>query len=372
MKCFAVIGAGFGDEGKGLVVDWLCSKSKNPLVIRFCGGHQAGHQVVTENGHHHVFSNFGSGTFRGAPTYWSEYCTVDPIGIMNELKLLKYNSPLLYINAKCPVTTPFDIRANLNSSKINGHGSCGVGVRTTYKREEDHYSLLFEDLYNPAIFRIKLRSICDYYNDKMQNLSQFMTDVADLRRSQCVRISDSVPLYNIKTIIFEGSQGLLLDQNFGFFPHVTPSNTGTKNILEMGFTPEIFLVTRAYQTRHGNGPMTNEELPHSIMENPHEKNSSSSYQGEFRRTLLDINLLEHGINKDKFIKNDKKKNLVITCLDLVQSDHRLTVDGEIINCFDEKDFISKIDTFLNVKNIYLSRSPIATGIIKHSPNKIRE
>lgn len=77
-----VIGAGFGDEGKGTMVNYLCKQSNKPLVVRFNGGHQMGHGVV-ENDVRHIFSNFGSGTLVGAPTYISEFCTVDPV----ELKM---------------------------------------------------------------------------------------------------------------------------------------------------------------------------------------------------------------------------------------------------------------------------------------------
>ena len=83
----AVIGLGCGDCGKGITTDYLCSQAKNPLVVRFSGGQQAGHTVVY-NGMRHTFSNFGSGTLRGAPTFWSKYCTMDPIGIKNEHSVL--------------------------------------------------------------------------------------------------------------------------------------------------------------------------------------------------------------------------------------------------------------------------------------------
>ena len=74
MKNFVIIGLGFGDEGKGLITDYFCSKLKNPLVIRFSGGHQVGHTVIY-NDIRHMFSNFGSGTLRNIPTYWSKFCT---------------------------------------------------------------------------------------------------------------------------------------------------------------------------------------------------------------------------------------------------------------------------------------------------------
>ena len=78
-----VVGSLFGDEGKGAHVNYLCSQVNKPLVIRFNGGHQVGHTVVIGD-KRHPFSNFGSGTLQGAPTYWSEFCTVSPIGVKKE------------------------------------------------------------------------------------------------------------------------------------------------------------------------------------------------------------------------------------------------------------------------------------------------
>ena len=81
-----VIGLGFGDEGKGLVTNYLSSPSS--LVCRFSGGHQAGHTVI-ENGKRHVFSNYGAGPLKGAPTYWSQFCTFEPIGFLKERAILR-------------------------------------------------------------------------------------------------------------------------------------------------------------------------------------------------------------------------------------------------------------------------------------------
>jgi adenylosuccinate synthase len=113
----AVIGLGFGDEGKGKVVSSLCSQSPDhdKIVVRYCGGHQAGHRVLLNDGSSHVFSHFGSGTLQGVPTYWSQFCTVDPMGLLNELDILLNKIPIfstdkirLYIDAKCPITTPYE------------------------------------------------------------------------------------------------------------------------------------------------------------------------------------------------------------------------------------------------------------------------
>src|SRR5271157_842973 len=145
-KSFAVIGLGFGDEGKGLVTDYLCSQLSDPLVIRYSGGQQAGHTVYFNN-IKHIFSNFGSGTLRGAPTYWSKFCTVDPVGIVNELNILleKGIKPLLYIDDECQITTPFDKIFNQTSTNNLNNGTCGVGFGATIQRVEDHYSLTIGD-----------------------------------------------------------------------------------------------------------------------------------------------------------------------------------------------------------------------------------
>ena len=166
-KVKVVIGAGMGDEGKGLFVDYLCSLLINPLVIRFSGGQQAGHTVIC-NGMRHVFSNFGSGTMRDAPTFWSRFCTVDPIGICNELEDLRGIglNPMLMIDPRCPITTPYDKSYNCNLNAGNRHGSCCVGVGATFEREKMHYSLLFGDLYYPMIFKNKLDMIVNYYSSK--------------------------------------------------------------------------------------------------------------------------------------------------------------------------------------------------------------
>src|SRR4030042_4301177 len=163
MKNFVIIGLGFGDEGKGLITDYFCSKLKNPLVIRFSGGHQVGHTVIY-NDIRHMFSNFGSGTLRNIPTYWSKFCTINPIGLINEMNNLNKLGifPILYIDERCPITTPFDIKANLLFEKDNDNGSVGVGFGKTIEREENFYSLTFLDLFYKDIFMEKLNQIKKY------------------------------------------------------------------------------------------------------------------------------------------------------------------------------------------------------------------
>lgn len=358
----AVIGLGFGDEGKGLFTDYLCSQSINPLVIRFSGGQQAGHTVVS-NGIRHVFSNFGAGTLKGAPSYFSKFCTIDPIGIVNELSVLldKGVNPLLFIDTRCAVTTPYDVRYNQHNNK---HGSCGVGVGATINREEHYYSLTFGDLFYPWVLKTKLNLIKDFYSDYANiDISNFLDCCDIITRSIHIEKTDGFPKNNY-SYIFEGSQGLLLDKNIGFFPHVTRGNTGTHNILPLlgHETLSVYLITRAYQTRHGDGPLSNESIPHNISKNPNETNVTNSYQGKLRVALLDVSLLEYAINKDDYIRTASNKYLVITCLDHIQNEYRFTYQEKLIYCKNEAEFISKIASILNIHTIYISTSEDSKNI----------
>lgn len=347
----AVIGLGFGDEGKGLVTNYLSLLDPYAAVVRYSGGQQAGHTVV-KGEVRHVFSSFGSGTLNGAPTYWTEFCTVDPVGLCNELGVLlaKGIAPKLFINGKCPVTTPMD--KNMNQFTDAHNGTCGVGVGTTKQREEDHYSLLFEDIFNPTILNIKLGLIQNYYQD-FCHLMVFNDYLEAIRTAPQIKLFEELPFVNSK--IFEGSQGLLLDQNYGFFPHVTRSNVGTPNILDLSSRPDCYAVTRAYQTRHGNGPMTNTHIPHKIKANPLETNVYNEWQGELRTSILDLDLLKYGISKDYYL-NKNRHTLVITCIDHILDDLRMTINGQLYQAEDEGAFLTKIAETLKFDHVLTSHS----------------
>ena len=357
MSSKVIIGAGFGDEGKGLFTDYLCRTCANPLVIRFSGGQQAGHTVAA-GGIRHIFANFGAGTLAGAPSYFSRFCTIDPVGIVNELVALQAKGvePILFIDAHCPVTTPYDIRRNQDH---HPHGSCGVGVGDTINREEHHYSLTFGDLFFPWVLHTRLELIRSFY-PKYENTctKDFLTCCAALINTPCIRISHGLPPGEWSDYVYEGSQGLLLDQHHGFFPHVTRSNTGTTNaaLLMDDDAPELYLVSRAYQTRHGDGPMSNEHLPHAIKLNPQETNIHNHFQGSFRRTLLDLDLLAYALSKDEMLRTSTNKSLVLTCLDHIQAEYRFTRQGRVVYCDGVEDFISQVARPLGFSQVYVSSS----------------
>lgn len=372
----AVIGLGFGDEGKGKVVSYLCSQSPESLVVRFCGGQQAGHHVILKEGEEkgdvdieHVFANFGSGTLQGNHTYWSEFCTFDPVGFHNEWNILskKGYTPIISVNENCPVTTPYEKEFNMRAEekRILKHGTCGVGVGQTWQREEDRFSIKVRDIFHLIVLRMKLEVLkrhhpaYKHYNHQYIILRDAMEEFYDA----CNKVRNYLSL--VTTIpkgydnyIFEGSQGLLLDQDIGFFPHVARTNTGLKNIFKMGFDPQVFLVTRAYQTRHGNGPMTNENIPHTIKVNPYEQNPDDNMQGKFRRTLLDLDLIKYVISGDRRIKSEEA-TLVITCLDLID-EYKLTSLEGVVSTFDtESVFVDFIQDILGIKNVLIGTSPLS-------------
>lgn len=320
-----VVGLGFGDEGKGLTTSYLCSKKKDPIVVRFNGGHQAGHTVVYD-GTRHVFSNFGSGTLQNAPTYWSEFCTFDPVGVIKEHNILKRKVELT-VNPYCPVVTPFDKQHNqiLESSLPLAHGSCGVGFGSTIQREEDNYRLNVRDLMYDSVFFEKLRLIKLYYEArgieiKDAQFLEFIKAAQDVR--DIIAIKDDIYLAkNRERLIFEGAQGILLDANYGFFPNVTRSNCGSLNARRMHrVIEEVYYVTRCYQTRHGNGFMTNESNAQKLglKGNRNETNQPNDWQGPFRVGELDPDLINYALDCDKNASQGLERNLVITCCDQVE------------------------------------------------------
>ena len=363
-KAKIVLGLGFGDEGKGLVTDFLCRQSfSRKIVVRFSGGQQCGHNVVIGD-KSHVHSNFSSGTLRGLDSYFSEHCTIYPITIRNEAEVLEKKLvyyPKVYINPLAKLTTPADVLFNQMTEKSNKHGSCGLGVGATMKRVNDSpYQLYALDLSNREILEKKLESIKKYYFDKLnfQNfnskdnfninynilLKEYLESIDTLVSNKIIVLQNYDFLNNFHELIFEGSQGILLDKDHGIFPNVTYANTTSKNALEICKKLdidkiEIFYVTRCYQNRHGNGWMSNEDTI-ELINNEKEINVYNEWQGKFRTGEFDYNLLLQAVSIDCcYSYNVQKKNLVVTCLD------------------QRPDFKLDEEKLVNFNKVYFSYSP---------------
>jgi adenylosuccinate synthase len=364
---FVVIGLGFGDEGKGLTTDYLCLHHPDALVVRFSGGHQAGHTVALPDGQRHVFSSFGSGTLRGNPSYWSSYCTLYPSALLMEYAALQKmgKNPRLFVDARTMITTPYDVAYNRAVEKINNHGSCGAGVGPTIERNELSipYKFYAQDMLYPAVAKHRLEVIHRYYQEKAKKDGRegILGYYLDLATSTSVdlfledigatmQIADIVAepeiFHRFATFIFEGSQGILLDQNYGLFPHVTRTNTTSQNAMDLikkhnlGI-PDVYYITRAYLTRHGNGPMSNEGKIPDLVNIDKETNVLNDWQGNFRRALLDLDMINYALQCDANYTALCPKHLMVTCLDQLKGRLTVTANGRTFTPHSFEEIIRK-------------------------------
>lgn len=327
-KAQIVIGLGFGDEGKGITTDFLAQQNPESVVIRFSGGQQAAHTVMLDE-KKHIHSSFASGALRGLPSYFTEHCTIHPVFLLNERDELmeKGGNTELHIHPLAKVTTPFDVWKNRNSVKNLEHGTCGKGVGATMKRQESPYKLFAADLMTPRGMLIeKLKGIAYYYGLMNEDqLEESLQDFLNAVDKIDWKIEDYNYLNSFENLIFEGSQGVLLDMDHGVFPNVTYANTTSKNAYEICRLLkiediEMFYVTRNYSTRHGSGWMANEKEI-MLKNNDEETCVFNEYQKELRLGTLDDDLLNYALLLDGVYVAATKKNLVITCLD--QTDGKL-------------------------------------------------
>jgi len=341
----AVIGMGFGDEGKGCTTSWLSSLDSRATVVRYSGGPQAGHHVMHKS-KEHIFASFGSGTLAGRPTFTSADCVVDPIEVMREYDILvgKGVEPKLTVSGYCPIITPMDVMANQCDSEVREHGTCGFGINSTLRREDDHHHILARDLLYPEVLKAKLQALEAHYYDLSEPFdpTDFLGACDELIR--VVSISDSELLLNV---LYEGSQGLMLDKDIGIFPNVTPYNVGMKGIGTS--VDEAYYVTRAYNTRHGNGTMLAPPRTDylEIKDNPWEYNHTNQFQGRFRKGMLNVDTLEYALHCDDGYLVDTSI-LVVTCLEHVD---RLVYysQGRVEECATREAFCNDIAKILGLE-----------------------
>jgi len=325
-----IIGLGFGDEGKGITTDFLAQQHPESVVIRFSGGQQAAHTVMIDD-KMHIHSSFASGALRGLPSYFTEHCTIHPTFLRNEREeLIQKNGNIeLTIHPLAKVTTPFDVFYNRKNVRNLEHGTCGKGVGATMKRNESPFKLFAVDLIAPRTMMIeKLKGIAQYYGfeegEEIQNaLQDFLEAVDEIDW----KIKGYEYLKSFNHLIFEGSQGILLDMDHGVFPNVTFANTTSKNAFEICQllqieNIEMFYVTRCYSTRHGSGWMSNEKsLP--LKNNEDETCTFNEFQKDLRFGNLDYGMLNYALKVDEAYVSAQKKNLVVTCLDQLDEEFKI-------------------------------------------------
>ena len=324
-----VIGANFGDEGKGLMTDYF-SQNPNTVVICSNGGAQRGHTVVAPDNTRHVFHHFGSGTLNDAATYLPEMFIVNPIIFKQEYdELSELNHvPITYVHSGCMVTTPFDMMANQiieESRGKNKHGSCGLGIFETIKRYRAGITDLDYQIRDYYVDLFKKENIIlspewsEIFYDK--GIFEHFLEDWDFMNNHITAVPDESFLNQFDHIVFEAAQGLLLDQNnIDYFPNLTPSNTGIKNPKEIiesidwidDINIEVCFVTRTYMTRHGAGRFPSECEKSVINADMFDKtNVPNPHQDTLRYGELDLKLLY-----DRCIKEvcdfECKKSLAVT------------------------------------------------------------
>jgi adenylosuccinate synthase len=388
-----IIGAGFGDEGKGLLTDWAAAPfGADGLVVRFNGGAQAGHTVVLPDGTRHVHSHLGSGALAGAATFLSRFFVSNPLLFEREIAELEKKrpgAPVVLADPSGLVTTPYDMLINQFAEQSRGpkkHGSCGVGFGETIERNlRPDLSTTVADLADRKALSRKLDKIRREWAPRrlaalgIATLSAEQREIlnaaglknnfldAAARFFERVRLAPRGIPQTAGHLIFEGAQGLLLDQDIGWFPHVTRSNTGLKNVLALAAESEIreleaVYATRCYATRHGAGP-----LPHELPAPPFkgirdDTNIHNRYQGDLRFAWLDLDLLARTIERDLADLRPApalriNRRLAITCLDQLDSDRLAFVSRGRLYRAGTDDFIRRAAHAVDVRKTYLSSGP---------------
>ena len=324
-----VVDLGYGDAGKGGIVAALCARGASEggardgrrvsAVVRFNGGAQAAHHVLSSSGEPHAFAQFGSGTFtRGTRTFLSRHMLLNPLALVAEAEhLARFGIPdplsLIAVDRDALLTTPYHQAANRARERARGaarHGSCGMGIGETARYALQHPAAAPRagDMTSPRTLERKLTLLRDRLAadlaepcESARTPSPPPADIAGVYRDVAARVTLAGDGYlrgllRDGPVVFEGAQGVLLDEWRGFHPYTTWSTTTFENaerLLAEAGAPGAALrlgVTRTYQTRHGPGPFPTEDAALRVTE-PH--NTAGSWQGPFRSGHLDAVTLRY-------------------------------------------------------------------------------
>jgi adenylosuccinate synthase len=349
-----VLGLGFGDEGKGTMVDWLARRAMAgapggapPLVIRWNGGPQAQHHVVTDDGRAHCFAQLGAASFvPGARTHLAGDMAVDLYALEAELGELSATTGVgaadhrarVTIDPRCALVTPWHATVNLVREVLRGagrHGSTGRGVA---EAKLGPIRMFAGELGGGFDFAARVREVRAALLARaagiIERATAALADDVEHARALVARAADDdlhelylaaarLPIAlrdeppDADHAILESAQGALLDRDHGFFPHVTPSRItrraarDTARALGLDAALEVWGVLRAYHTRHGEGPFPSEDRTLAARL-PELHNRDDGQAGRFRAGWFDAVLARHAIGFAGPIDH-----LAVTCLDRV-------------------------------------------------------
>jgi len=289
-KNVVVLGTQWGDEGKGKVVDLLTDKAK--YVVRYQGGHNAGHTLVI-NGEKTVLHLIPSGVLRdNVKCLIGNGVVLCPKALMTEIKMLEERGvPVrerLLISDACPLILPYHNALDAAREKARGSkaiGTTGRGIGPAYEDKVARRGLRVGDLFNTETFAAKLKEIVEYHNFSLVNYykaeavdyDKVLADALEVGEVIKGMVADISELLDQSrkagdSIMFEGAQGTLLDIDHGTYPYVTSSNTTVGGVATgCGFGPRyldyVLGITKAYTTRVGSGPFPtelNDEIGHHL------------------------------------------------------------------------------------------------------------
>lgn len=305
-KNVVVVGAQWGDEGKGKIVDWLTEQVDG--VVRFNGGHNAGHTLVV-NGNKTILRLIPSGIMHPTSVcYLGNGVVFSPEAFFKEIDELKSHGvdaePRMRVSANCPLIMPYHIaldharEAALGANKI---GTTGRGIGPAYEDKVARRSVRVADLYEPEVFAERVRNILALHNFVLKNYlkaepldaEKVIADTlayADRLKPMVCDVSAELneQMREGKQFLFEGAQGSMLDIDHGTYPFVTSSNTvAGAAAAGAGVGPNklnyVLGITKAYCTRVGSGPFPTELLDETGEELRRRGNEFGAVTGRPRR-----------------------------------------------------------------------------------------
>ena len=358
MANVVVVGSQWGDEGKGKIVDWLSSRAD--VVVRFQGGHNAGHTLVIE-GKTYKLSLFPSGIVRkDKVSIIGNGVVIDPWAFSEELETLTkqdvfidHNNLKIAENASLilPVHKNLDILREHLSSNDSKIGTTKRGIGPAYEDKVGRRSIRVGDLKDLKALKIKVNNLVDHHNIILRGMNESEINPEDIYQ-KLVEVSDVIKPFisrtqeflinarkNRKRILFEGAQGALLDIDHGTYPYVTSSNTiasaaATGSGQGVNSINYVLGITKAYTTRVGEGPFPSEqdnEIGNQLGEKGHE---FGTVTGRKRRCgWFDAVLVRHAIEVSGI------DGMALTKLDVLDSFEEINIcvayelDGKVIDYF---------------------------------------
>ena len=278
-KITAIVGAQWGDEGKGKITDFFAGEAD--YVVRFHGGNNAGHTVIV-NGKTYKLHLIPSGVLYNHPTsIIGNGVVIDPAALIKEIKYLQSKGvdPKLKVSDRAHIILPYHIEMDIALTQYQGNlaaGSTKRGIAPVYGDKMYRHGIRMVDLLEPEVFKEKLEKAFNFNltiikafgHSSDLNKDKIYNEYVKFGEFLAPYISDvSVDLYNSyqkgESILFEGAQGISLDVDHGVYPHTTSSNTVAGHIssgtgVTFGEINRIIGVTKAYLSRVGQSPLPSE------------------------------------------------------------------------------------------------------------------